>query len=120
MERNTVERLSIAFTAKGKRQNKLFELIFLLVGFTEILIGLPKKGHQQSKKKNCVNIVFDFSWDIFMSQEKSKTITRRGVLWELRKLRMVGKSLFCQETQLEFDNRLPSLGASCSFICYEC
>ena len=39
----------------------------------------------------CITIVFDFSWDMKMTQEKSKTMPmqilggKRGVLWDLRK-----------------------------------
>ena len=46
-------------------------------------------------KENCIGIVLDFPWDIFLSQEKLQTMImqnfrggKRGVLWDLCKQRI--------------------------------
>ena len=60
-----------------------------------LLILYFRKSHNTSclspKILHTVMIVFDFSWDIKMTQEKSKTMSmqifggKRGVLWDLQK-----------------------------------
>ena len=44
--------------------------------FYVYLVGLNEscKSEDYAKKKICIGIVFDFSWAIFMSQEKLQTI----------------------------------------------